>query len=112
MDGSAQYSDPVHSNYRAVWIHLCFGDRLASAHDFKGKPTFIEDTVLGSAHRDPDDYSFYSLFSLDVFESQGSALELLGGFIVHTIHSIVLIIVLLFAWKRPVVGFVIWILKP
>ena len=55
---------------------------------------------------------FISLFSLDVFESQGSALELLGGFIVHTIHSIVLIIVLLFAWKRPVVGFVIWILKP
>lgn len=49
---------------------------------------------------------FISLFSLDVFESQGSALELLGGFIIHNIPSIVLIILLLFAWKHPAVGFV------
>jgi hypothetical protein len=49
---------------------------------------------------------FISLFSLDVFESEGSPLELLGGFIIHNIPSIVLIILLLFAWKRPVVGFV------
>ena len=49
---------------------------------------------------------FISLFSLDVFESEGSPLELLGGFIIHNIPSIVLIILLLFALKRPVVGFV------
>jgi hypothetical protein len=49
---------------------------------------------------------FISLFSLDVFENQGSPLEILGGFIIHNIPSIVLTILLLFAWKHPVVGFV------
>jgi hypothetical protein len=49
---------------------------------------------------------FVSLFSLDVFDMEASPLELLGGFLVHNIPSIVLIVLLIFAWKRPVVGFV------
>ncbi len=49
---------------------------------------------------------FISLFSLDVFETQAPPLELLGGFLIHNIPSIALIVLLVFAWKRPVVGFV------
>lgn len=49
---------------------------------------------------------FTSLFSLDVFEMQASPLELLGGFLMHNIPSIGMIVLLIFAWKRPVVGFV------
>jgi len=52
---------------------------------------------------------FISLFSLDVFEMQGSPLELLGGFLVHNIPSFILILILIFAWKRPVVGFVAYL---
>lgn len=48
---------------------------------------------------------FISLFSLDVFEMQGSPLELLGGFLIHNIPAFVLILILIFAWKRPAVGF-------
>jgi len=49
---------------------------------------------------------FIGLFSLDVFEMQASPLELLGGFLIHNIPSIAMIVLLIFAWKRPVVGFV------
>ena len=49
---------------------------------------------------------FVSLFSLDVFEMEASPLELLGGFLIHNIPSIGMLVLLLFAWKRPVVGFV------
>jgi hypothetical protein len=49
---------------------------------------------------------FIGLFSLDVFEMKASPLELLGGFLMHNIPSIVLLVVLILAWKRPVVGFV------
>jgi hypothetical protein len=49
---------------------------------------------------------FVSLFSLDVFEMEASPLELLGGFLIHNIPSISMLVLLLFAWKRPVVGFV------
>lgn len=49
---------------------------------------------------------FISLFSLDVFEMEASPLELLGGFLMHNIPSILLIVMLVFAWRRPVVGFV------
>jgi hypothetical protein len=53
---------------------------------------------------------FISLFSLDVFEMESSPLELLGGFLIHNIPSIVLIVLLVFAWKRPVIGFVAFLL--
>ena len=49
---------------------------------------------------------FASLFSLDVFEMEASPLELLGGFLMHNIPSIGMLVLLIFAWKRPVVGFV------
>jgi len=49
---------------------------------------------------------FVSLFSLDVFEMEAAPLELLGGFLIHNIPSIGMVILLIFAWKRPVVGFV------
>jgi hypothetical protein len=48
---------------------------------------------------------FVGLFSLDVFEMEASPLELLGGFLMHNIPSIAMIVLLVFAWKRPVVGF-------
>lgn len=49
---------------------------------------------------------FISLFSLDVFEMDGSPLELLGGFLIHNIPSIGMLVLLIFVWKRPAVGFV------
>ena len=49
---------------------------------------------------------FVSLFSLDVLEMEGTPLQLLGGFIMHNIPSIGMVILLILAWKRPVVGFV------
>ena len=49
---------------------------------------------------------FVSLFSLDVFEMGATPLELLGGFLIHNIPSIGMLVLLIFAWKRPVVGFV------
>jgi len=53
---------------------------------------------------------FTSLFSLDVFEMDGSPLELLGGFLIHNIPAIVMIILLILAWKRPVIGFVAFLI--
>lgn len=49
---------------------------------------------------------FISLFSLDVLEMPGSFLEKLGGFLMHNIPSIAMIALLAISWKRPVVGFV------
>jgi hypothetical protein len=49
---------------------------------------------------------FVSLFSLDVFEMEAAPLELLVGFLMHNLPSIVMLVLLIFAWKRPVVGFV------
>lgn len=48
---------------------------------------------------------FVSLFSLDVFETEAAPLELLAGFLIHNIPSIGMLVLLVFAWKRPVVGF-------
>lgn len=53
---------------------------------------------------------FASLFSLDVFEMQASPLELLGGFLVHNIPSIGMLVLLIVAWKRPVVGFIAFLI--
>ncbi len=52
---------------------------------------------------------FISLFSLDVFEMDASPLELLGGFLMHNIPSIGMLVLLIFAWKRPLVGFVVFL---
>jgi hypothetical protein len=53
---------------------------------------------------------FMSLFSLDVFGEGASALEVLGAFLMHNIPSFVMILFLAFAWKRPVVGFVVFLI--
>ena len=49
---------------------------------------------------------FVTLFSLDVFEMEASLLELLGAFVIHSLPSIILILFLVVAWRRPVVGFI------
>lgn len=53
---------------------------------------------------------FVSLFSLDVFEMEAAPLELLGAFLIHSLPSIILIVLLVVAWRRPVVGFIAFLL--
>lgn len=53
---------------------------------------------------------FVSLFSLDVFDMEATPLEMLGGFLIHNIPSFVMIILLVFAWRRPLVGFIAFLL--
>ena len=53
---------------------------------------------------------FMSLFSLDVFGEGASPLEVLGAFLMHNLPSFVMILFLVFAWKRPVVGFVVFLI--
>jgi len=53
---------------------------------------------------------FLSLFSLDVFEMQAPLPQLLLGFLIHSIPSILLLIALLVAWKKEKIGGVLFIL--
>lgn len=53
---------------------------------------------------------FVSLFSLDVFTMDATPLELLGGFLIHNLPSIIMILLLVIAWRRPLVGFVAFLL--
>lgn len=53
---------------------------------------------------------FISLFSLDVFEMEASPLELLAGFLIHNIPSIIMVLLLIVAWKRPAVGFMAFLI--
>ena len=53
---------------------------------------------------------FIGLFSLDVFGTGAPPLEVLGGFLIHNLPSIVMLVLLIFAWKRPVVGFVAFLI--
>lgn len=48
--------------------------------------------------------AFLTMFSLDVFEPGTSIWYQLAGFVVHSIPSIILIILLIIAWRRPKVG--------
>jgi hypothetical protein len=47
---------------------------------------------------------FLTMFSLDVFEMEGTLLEKLGGFVMHSIPSLVLVAVLLVSWRNPLLG--------
>jgi hypothetical protein len=49
---------------------------------------------------------FIGLFSLDVFGTGAPPLEVLVGFLMHNLPSIFMLVLLIIAWKRPVVGFV------
>jgi hypothetical protein len=53
---------------------------------------------------------FVSLFSLDVFGMDGTPLELLAGFLIHSLPSIFMILMLFLAWRRPMVGFIAFLL--
>jgi hypothetical protein len=53
---------------------------------------------------------FVGLFSLDVFGTGAPPLEVLVGFLMHNLPSIFMLVLLIFAWKRPVVGFVAFLL--
>jgi len=53
---------------------------------------------------------FVGLFSLDVFGTGAAPLEVLGAFLIHNIPSIAMLVLLAFAWKRPVVGFVAFLI--
>lgn len=49
---------------------------------------------------------FVGLFSLDVFDMGGTLLQKIGAFIMHSLPTIFMLIMVLFAWRKPVVGFV------
>jgi hypothetical protein len=49
---------------------------------------------------------FVGLFSLDVLGTGAPPLEVLVGFLMHNLPSIAMLVLLIFAWKRPVVGFI------
>lgn len=47
---------------------------------------------------------FLTLFSLDVFEIDAPWYQLIGAFLIHSLPSLVLIIVTIIAWKKPKIG--------
>ena len=54
--------------------------------------------------------AFLSLFSLDVFESGGSAGEIILELFMHNIPSLILAAVVVIAWRRELVGAVVFLL--
>lgn len=52
---------------------------------------------------------FVAMFALDVFDGGGSALAMIGGFIIHALPAIVLAAVLTLAWRREWIGFAIFL---
>ncbi|MCX6575166.1 MAG: hypothetical protein NTV82_02105 [Candidatus Aminicenantes bacterium] len=53
---------------------------------------------------------FLSLFGLDVFSENAPFLKKLGGFFMHSIPSIILLLILLIFWKKTLVGGFLFIL--
>ena len=47
---------------------------------------------------------FISLFALDAFDPNYSTWEKVTGFMIHIAPSVLLAVILVFSWKRPVVG--------
>jgi hypothetical protein len=47
---------------------------------------------------------FTGAFALDVFEMEGDIWQKIGGFLIHAAPSIILIVVLVFAWRREWIG--------
>lgn len=52
---------------------------------------------------------FISMFALDAFEPDLTIWQQLGGFLMHLIPSFVLLLVLLIAWKREMLGGIIFL---
>ncbi len=53
---------------------------------------------------------FISLFALDVFEMETSFWQKIGGFLIHLIPSYFLIAITIAAWKKEIVGGVLFII--
>jgi hypothetical protein len=53
---------------------------------------------------------FISLFALDSFEGEQPFIEKIGGFLIHLIPTAVLIILLIFSWRREWVGGIVFLL--
>ncbi|HEY9075110.1 MAG TPA: hypothetical protein VIO61_01110 [Anaerolineaceae bacterium] len=53
---------------------------------------------------------FIGLFSLDVFTGEAPIWQEIGGFIIHSIPSILMVVILVIAWRRPWVGFAAFLL--
>lgn len=51
---------------------------------------------------------FVSLFALDVFSMGGNFWRQLLAFVIHAAPAILLSIVMIFAWRKPVIGFIIF----
>ncbi|MDX9807074.1 MAG: hypothetical protein RBS87_00760 [Acholeplasma sp.] len=51
---------------------------------------------------------FLSMFSFDIFEMAAPWYELLLGFLIHNIPSLILAIVIFLAWKRPLIGSIVF----
>lgn len=53
---------------------------------------------------------FLSLFGLGVFSGEAPLIQKLGGFLIHSIPSLTLLIALIISWKKPLIGGVLFIL--
>ena len=53
---------------------------------------------------------FLTLFGLDVFSGDAPFLEKLGGFFIHSIPSMILLLILFISWKKPLIGGSLFIL--
>lgn len=51
---------------------------------------------------------FISLFALDVFEMDGTIWEKIGGFIIHAAPALIFGLVMFFAWKKPLIGAIVF----
>ncbi|PKN84507.1 MAG: hypothetical protein CVU46_13940 [Chloroflexi bacterium HGW-Chloroflexi-8] len=51
---------------------------------------------------------FISLFALDVFNLDGTIWQKIGGFIIHAAPALIFALVMFFAWKRPLIGAIVF----
>jgi len=51
---------------------------------------------------------FISLFALDVFDMGGTIWQKIGGFIIHAAPALIFGLILFFAWKRPLIGAIVF----
>ena len=53
---------------------------------------------------------FMFSFSLDILSMEGTVLEKTGGFLIHNIPVFIVILLLVFAWKKQNIGGILFIL--
>lgn len=54
--------------------------------------------------------TFFALFSFDVFSLEGTFLEKTGGFLMHSLPTIILILLLVYSWKEEKKGGYVFII--